>query len=731
MQFRVVKVKAKNGFRQYGQIVESFRRPADGMPTHRVIASLGVVSDEQAAVFKAAFSAAGRGAGIAVLEGNALADLAPAPEWTRDWLDIAACWQAWHDSGLHDLVRGLFAGHQEEVEPADVVAALVVQRCVAPASKLAACEWFADTALPELLGIAPARFHNTRLHRVLERLEKADADLQCAFADLLRNAGGQPCTALYIDCTDTWFTGHGPALAERGKTKEEFYREKIGILLLCRQDGMPLRFKVLRGNTEDGKAMLQQMAELADAAWFGAVPLVADRALGNTADLLEMSALGLQFVTALVASEHAAYGAVFNCPALHDLDPNQPQCLVQAGATAVAAGMTRHAADLYVLEHAVVQRDAADRATANEVLGDAAVRHYRRGDDMARDMLQQARRYKASVQGGHFASQCALQRGIGRSNGHMSRIMGMLKLPADVQAAIDGGAAANLGKRDIEVLCKGRDEAVHRQRFTELCATTGPKLRHDRKPSSPANTSRQPWVQIAVAFNPVMWRAKRQRALQRHDKLLAKVERINQRLNAATKPARLATAKLQVLELLRKIKGTQLYAIEEVELKTGVTTLCLVRNEMKWREKRSRDGLQVIAAAPELDLSAADRVRLYRSKDKIEKNFCEIKGVLELRPVWHRTDAKVRAHVTLCVLALAVQRWLGQRLAKAGRSETAARAVDELRNVRLVGLRLPRATALIAQPNATTPARQELAAALGVDWALQVGTTAPRLKNVR
>ena len=283
MQFRTVKAKVKGGFRVYGQIVESFRRESDGMPTHKVVASLGEVTEAQAAVFKKAFQAARTGASLQVLDPGTLDALLPVAEWSRHWLDVAACLQAWEDSGLQALVRSLFSGHEEDVHPADVIAALVVQRCVAPASKLAACKWFPDTALPELLGVGPARFHNTRLHRVLTRLEQADGDLQRAMSDLLCNSDGQPCTALFIDCTDTWFTGQGPGMAERGETKEGFYREKIGILLLCRQDGMPLRFKVLRGNTDDGKAMLAQLTEVSDAAWLAGVPLVADRALGNTA----------------------------------------------------------------------------------------------------------------------------------------------------------------------------------------------------------------------------------------------------------------------------------------------------------------------------------------------------------------------------------------------------------------------------------------------------------------
>lgn len=669
MQFRVVKAKVKGGFRQYGQIVESFRRESDGMPTHKVVGSLGQVTDAQAAVFKAAFHAARCGAGVQVLDAGVLDALHPVAEWSRDWLDVAASVQAWEDSGLQAMMRNLFSDHNDKVHPADIVAALVVQRCVAPASKLAACKWFPDTALPELLGIDPARFHNTRLHRVLQRLEEVDGDLQCAMADLLLKCADQPCTALFMDCTDTWFTGDGPELAERGKTKEEFYREKIGILLLCREDGMPLRFKVLRGNTEDGKAMLAQLGELSDAAWLGCVPLVVDRALGNTADLLEMSALGLQFVTALVANEHRAYGAVFDCPALHEIDPKDANCLDKAGAAAVAAGMTRHAHNLYILEKAVVHRDAADRAAAHDALGATADRGYRRGNDLARDTLQQARRYKAAVRNGKIASLEALRRGLGRSCGHMDRIMRLLKLPADVQVRIDAGEARNLTQRAIEHMCHGQDEHTHRLVFNEECALAKPKRRDDRRETTPPNDANRPWVQVAVAFNPLMWQAKRLRANKRHERLMAKVEKINQRLNAPHKRLSLTSAKGQIAEMLRKIKSTQLYALEEMELIKGQPALSLIRQEARWQAVRARDGMQVIVTSPKLDMPAAERVKLYRSKDKIEKNFREIKSVLELRPVWHRTDKKVKAHLTLCVLALAVQRWMGIRLARAGPSK--------------------------------------------------------------
>lgn len=130
-----------------------------------------------------------------------------------------------------------------------------------------------------------------------------------------------------------------------------------------------------------------------------------------------------------------------------------------------------------------------------------------------------------------------------------------------------------------------------------------------------------------------------------------------------------------------------------------------------------------------IDKPAPELVQLYRSKDQVERDFKEIKSVLELRPVRHRTDAKVAAHVTLCVLALAVQRKIDQLLTRANRTESAATALGELANVRLVGLQFADQDTVVAAPSQTTPARKAIAAALGVQWALQAAPLREHLRK--
>ena len=67
----------------------------------------------------------------------------------------------------------------------------------------------------------------------------------------------------------------------------------------------------------------------------------------------------------------------------------------------------------------------------------------------------------------------------------------------------------------------------------------------------------------------------------------------------------------------------------------------------------------------------------------VEKDFQLIKSVVELRPFYHHTDVKARAHVSLCMLALLLERLLESRLEAGGRSMTADACLSELRSCNL------------------------------------------------
>ncbi len=122
---------------------------------------------------------------------------------------------------------------------------------VSPRSKLYAVAWYPTTALPETLGIVPEQFNNSRIHRVLEALDKATPALQKNLSLLYQGRNGKPIT-LFIDITDAVFEGRGCELAQRSRTKSGLRnRRKIGVVLLCDETGIPLRWEVVPGKRKD------------------------------------------------------------------------------------------------------------------------------------------------------------------------------------------------------------------------------------------------------------------------------------------------------------------------------------------------------------------------------------------------------------------------------------------------------------------------------------------------
>ena len=69
------------------------------------------------------------------------------------------------------------------------------------------------------------------------------------------------------------------------------------------------------------------------------------------------------------------------------------------------------------------------------------------------------------------------------------------------------------------------------------------------------------------------------------------------------------------------------------------------------------DGIYVIrTSVPAEAISSNDVVRHYKRLTKVEKDFRTMKTTgLEVRPIYHRTEPRVRAHIFLCMLALYVE----------------------------------------------------------------------------
>ena len=77
----------------------------------------------------------------------------------------------------------------------------------------------------------------------------------------------------------------------------------------------------------------------------------------------------------------------------------------------------------------------------------------------------------------------------------------------------------------------------------------------------------------------------------------------------------------------------------------------LVINRAKVAAEEKLDGKYLLSTS-DPDLSAEDVALGYKNLLEAERGFRDLKSTLDLRPVYHRIEPRIRAHVLLCWLAL-------------------------------------------------------------------------------
>jgi len=85
-----------------------------------------------------------------------------------------------------------------------------------------------------------------------------------------------------------------------------------------------------------------------------------------------------------------------------------------------------------------------------------------------------------------------------------------------------------------------------------------------------------------------------------------------------------------------------------------------VIDEDKIRQEVRYDGKWVLRTNTDLD--AAEVAIKYKQLWMVEDLFRSLKSVLQVRPIWHKTDATIRGHVFCSFLALVLRAELARRL---------------------------------------------------------------------
>jgi transposase len=158
---------------------------------------------------------------------------------------------------------------------------------------------------------------------------------------------------------------------------------------------------------------------------------------------------------------------------------------------------------------------------------------------------------------------------------------------------------------------------------------------------------------LIACFNPIMAEErarKREALLQLTEKALQKVEDACKR---AKDPLRgKAGIGLKAGAALSKFKMGKYFKVRVEEDQLG-----FVRNSAVLDKEASLDGIYVVrTSVPKEVMEAEKAVLTYKQLSKVERAFRTLKSVdLQIRPIYHYEEDRVRAHMFLCMLAYYVE----------------------------------------------------------------------------
>jgi transposase len=156
-----------------------------------------------------------------------------------------------------------------------------------------------------------------------------------------------------------------------------------------------------------------------------------------------------------------------------------------------------------------------------------------------------------------------------------------------------------------------------------------------------------PGERLVACRNPVL---AEERARKR-EALLAATEKLLAPIAARVAAGRLSGAAAigaKVGELIGKYKMAKHFEVTITE-----DSLAVTRKDDQIRAEARLDGIYVIRTpVPAGDLDAPGVVTAYKNLKYVERDFRHIKSDdLDLRPVFHRLEHRVKAHVLICMLA--------------------------------------------------------------------------------
>jgi hypothetical protein len=201
-----------------------------------------------------------------------------------------------------DLVRLL---GRERCRERDLVVAMIVQRVIAPGSKLSATRRFAQTTLSEELELGDVKEPEllAAMDWLLERQERVEKTL--ARRHLHNgNGGGDGGAFVFYDLSSSYLEGRRCPLGKLGYSRDGVRGKlQVNYGLVCCPEGRPVAVIVHPGSAADQTTVAEAISSVTKRFGVERVVFVGDRGMITQAHAKSMVEQGIDFISALKAPQ--------------------------------------------------------------------------------------------------------------------------------------------------------------------------------------------------------------------------------------------------------------------------------------------------------------------------------------------------------------------------------------------------------------------------------------------
>jgi len=500
----------------------------------------------------------------------------------------------------------------------DLVEAMVAARILQPDTKLATTRWWHTTSLPEVLGVADA--DEDALYSAMDWLLDRQDRIEKKLAGRHLKEGG---LVLY-DLSSSYFEGVTCPLAALGHNRDgKKGKLQVNYGLLTDECGCPVAVSVFAGNTSDSKTLMPQVETMRNRFGINNLALAGDRGMISQKliddDLRNLD--GVDWITALKG------------PSIRKL--------IDAGQLQLGLFDERN---LFELTHPDY---AGERLVACRNPELAKLRVFKR-----QSLLEATTRELTQVR-------TMVERG---------RLRGKSKIDARVRKVVTGKLVECffLDVRDDNFDFR----VINNEVATEL-ALDGIRKKLNRIRSEVERGNLQGKDKIRMRVGRVLDKELAKhfvldirddvfvfRAVETDAAARAALRVILKRLGAIRLEVRQGKhggkdrIGLRVGKVINKYKVAKHFVLE---IRDDGFDFHL--DDQKLASEAALDGIYVIRTSLSEDrLSVADMVRSYKSLSQVERAFRSLKTMdLKIRPIHHRLEKRVRAHIFLSMLSYYVE----------------------------------------------------------------------------